>query len=130
MWILSPNKKSTFGSFFSSKRLVPTFLIAFIPFLSHQVCKLPIIKSKGLLFPIHILSWTRWLLPCWHPSIPAPISTTALLLHKAESMNTSYPFSLPLISRVYSKNSMESTLTSSLHLITIFQLLSSSFSSK
>lgn len=105
-----------------------SFLIASIPFLSHQVCKLPIIKIKCLIFPIHFLSQTRRLQPCWHSSIPALVSSTAQLLHNAESLNTSHPFTLPLISRVYSKNSTESTLTFSLHLTTIFQLLSSLFS--
>lgn len=99
--------------------------LTFIPFLFHQVflqvCNIPTIKITCLILPIHILSQTTGLLSCWHPSIPAPVSTTAALPHKAKSMVVPSPSSLPFFFTAYSKMSMESTLTSSLHLTTIYQ---------
>lgn len=99
--------------------------LTFTPFLFHQVflqvCNIPTIKITCLILSIHILSQTTRLLFCWHPSIPAPVSTTAALPHKAESMNTPSPSSLPFVFMAYSKMSTESTLTSSLHLTAIYQ---------
>lgn len=99
--------------------------LTFIPFLFHQVflqvCNIRTIKIKRLILPIHILSQTTRLLSCWHSSIPAPVSTTAALPHKAESMNAPSSSSLPFVFMAYSKMSMESTLTSSLHLTAIYQ---------